>query len=293
MLAVWWLLAAACGTGSSGSDGPVVVATTSILGDIALGVVGDRAEVTVLMPVGADPHDYELSAQQAAALQSADLVVANGLGLEEAFADVLMSIEAEGTEVLTVAPLVDPLPFATGDEGALDPHVWMDPLRNAEAARLVAVALAEVAPGVDWAANAERYAEEMRAADEDIAAQLTAIPDPRRKLVTNHDALGYFAARYDFEIVGVVVPGGSTLADPSSADLSRLVATIQREGIDVIFAETSQPVALAEAVAAEFGGEVAVVELQTGSLGPPGSPADTLVGMLRSNAELIADALGD
>ncbi|HEX6286259.1 MAG TPA: metal ABC transporter substrate-binding protein, partial [Acidimicrobiia bacterium] len=114
----------------------------------------------------------------------------------------------------------------------------------------------------------------------------------RRQLVTNHEALGYFADRYDFEIVGVVIPGGSTLGDPSSAELAELVETIERNDVDVIFTETSEPGSLAEAVAAEAGREVAVVVLFTESLGEEGADAGTLTGMLLENARLIAEALG-
>jgi zinc/manganese transport system substrate-binding protein len=111
-------------------------------------------------------------------------------------------------------------------------------------------------------------------------------------MVTNHEAFGYFAARYGFEVIGVVIPGGSTLAEPSSAELAALVEIMESESVRVIFAETSQPTALAEAVAAELGGDVDVVELFTESLGPPGSGAETLSKMLLTNAERISAALG-
>ena len=123
-------------------------------------------------------------------------------------------------------------------------------------------------------------------------ADCSPIPPERRKLVTNHDALGYFADRYDYEVVATVIPGGSTLGEPSAADLSALVELIAEEGIPAIFAETTAPAALAEAVAAELGEGVEVRTLYTGSLGAPGSGADTYVGMMRTNAATIADALG-
>jgi len=128
--------------------------------------------------------------------------------------------------------------------------------------------------------------------DEEIVSLLEEVGRGRRKLVTNHDSLGYFAERYGFEVVGVVIPGGSTLANPSSEDLAQLVAVIEEEQVRVIFAETTDSTALAEAVAAEVGAEVEVVELHTGSLGEPGTESDTLVGLLLSNAETIAEALG-
>jgi zinc/manganese transport system substrate-binding protein len=120
---------------------------------------------------------------------------------------------------------------------------------------------------------------------------LADIPASRRKLVTNHDSLGYFADRYGFEIIGAVVPGGSTLGDPSSAELAGLVEKISSAGVPAIFAETTEPTALAEAVAREVGDDVVVVELYTGSLGEQGSGADTLIGMLLTDAGRIAGAL--
>jgi zinc/manganese transport system substrate-binding protein len=110
--------------------------------------------------------------------------------------------------------------------------------------------------------------------------------------VTNHQSLGYFSDRYNFEMIGTVIPGGAALANPSSAELARLVATIEREQVPAIFTETIEPDALARAVAAEAGYDVKVVELYTGSLGEAGSDGDTLVGMLASNVRRIAEALG-
>jgi ABC-type Zn uptake system ZnuABC Zn-binding protein ZnuA len=161
----------------------------------------------------------------------------------------------------------------------------------AEAARLVAEALSEVDNEVDWSARADSYSEDLNELHTEIEGMLSTIDDSERFLVTNHDALGYFAARYRFEVIGTVIPGGSTLGDPSSEDLASLVATMRELGVTVVFAETTRPSVLAEAVAAELGGEVQVVELFTGSLGEPGSGAETLIDMLRFDATRIAEAL--
>ncbi len=169
--------------------------------------------------------------------------------------------------------------------------MWLDPVRMAEAGRIIAAELAAIDPTTDWPARAEVYAAEMLAVDAQIREILEAVPPGQRKLVTNHDSLGYFAARYDFDVVGAVIPGGATLADPSSADLAALVAAIEREAVPAIFVETTEPTDLADAVAAEIGADVAVVELYTGSLGAPGSGADSLPGMLLTNAMRIAAAL--
>lgn len=302
------LAVAGCGQGGeaapSGKCGDtLVVATTTILGDVARQVVGNRGSVEVLMPVGADPHSFQPSASQAASLRRAGLVVTNGLGLEEGLHDVIEAAEAEGVTVVEAASFVEPLLFEIGEHedeasgehehGALDPHIWTDPARMAEVVTGLGEALAAADPGcaADHRRAAATYRDELLALDADIEQTLDAVPAGRRKLVTNHHAFGYFADRYGFEVLGAIIPGGGTLAEPSPADLAALVEILRREGVRAIFAETTQQADLAEALAAELGGEVAVVSLFTGSLGEAGSGADTYIGMQRANAERIAAAL--
>ena len=286
------LLFAACGDAATEAGSLRLVATTTILGDVARNIVGDDAAVEVLYPVGADPHGFQPSSRDVAAMEEADLVIANGLGLEEGLTDVLESLEDDGANILEVAEGLEPLPFAVeGDETEGDPHVWLDPLRMGDAARSIATELSSIDPGGDWTARAEEYASELLAADRKTVEILDAVPLETRKLITNPDSLGYFAERYGFEIVGVVVPGGSTLAEPSSSELAALVDQVENEDVPAIFIETTGPSVLAEAVAAEVGEGVAVVELYTGSLGEPGSGADTLIDMLITNAERVAEAL--
>jgi len=292
---------AGCGGAASTTSGVHVVATTTVLGDLVRNVVGDGADVEVLMPVGVDPHEFQASSQQVAAIARADLVVANGLGLEGGLSDVLESAAADGVRVWEVGPDIGPRLFsdapqegdASGsDDGRYDPHFWLDPIRDADAARQLAGQLADVMPGRDWNAPAEAYATQLERANDEIESILAVVPDGRRTLVTNHRAFGYFADRYGFEVVGAVIPGGSTLANPSSAELADLVATMEQAHVPAIFTETVEPDVLAQAVAAEVGSSVKVVELYTGSLGEPGSDGDTLVGMLVTNAHRIADVLG-
>lgn len=276
-----------------------VVATTSILGDVMSELALPTARVEVLMPRGADPHSFQLSAQQGAALRRADLVLVNGLGLEEGMSGALETAASEGVPVVEAASFVEPLPYGPSgeegdDHGSLDPHFWTDPARMAEVVSGVGEALAAADPACAgrWRAATEAYRRELLALDEEIRAILQEVPAERRRLVTNHHALGYFADRYGFTVVGAIVPGGSTLAEPSPADLAALVETLEREGVRAIFAETTRPADLADALAAELGGRVAVVELFTGSLGEPGSGAETYIAMQRTNAERIAAALG-
>jgi len=293
--------------GSGACPGLKIVVTTSILGDVVGNLAAGSGTVETLMPVGADPHSFQVSARQVAALRGADLVVANGLGLEEGMGDAIAAVAAEGVTVVEAASFVEALPFsirgggegtAAGDgeegHGTLDPHIWTDPVRMAEVATGLGEALAAADPACPgrWREAAAAYRGELLRLDEEIAAILEGVPAEQRKLVTNHGSLGYFADRYGFEILGSIIPGGDTLAEPSPADLAALVESLEREGIRAVFAETTQSADLAEAVAAELGRGVEVIGLFTGSLGEPGSGAETYLSMQRTNAERIAGALG-
>jgi zinc/manganese transport system substrate-binding protein len=293
-------LIALSGCDSSGEDnGSIrVVATTTILGDLAQNVIGDAGGVVVLMPIGVNPHDFQPSAQQVAAIQKADIVVANGLGLEEGLGDVLEAAASDGVRVWEVGPDIDPRLFVEApdadehDESLFDPHFWLDPLRDVETARLLAEQLAEIEPDHDWSIGAEAYIAELERVHTESIEMLSVVAEADRKLVTNHRAFGYFSDRYDFKMIGTVIPGGATLANPSSSELASLVETIEREHVPAIFTESVESDTLARTVAAEVGYDIEIVELYTGSLGEPGTEGDTLVGLLRANTRRIADALG-
>lgn len=303
-IAAFSLFAAACASTGDGEAGSSVriVTTTNVLGDVVSQIVGDRAQVEALMPVGVDPHEFQPSSSQVAAMAQADLVVANGLGLEEGILDLLTTLESDGANVLWIGELIDPLPFdrengicdiSDGEmsEGDCDPHVWMDPVRMIDASRRIGGALELIDPSLDWSVGVEAYVGDLEELDADVVDLVETIPPAERLLVASHEALGYFASRYGFEIVGTVVPGGSTLADPSSAELEELVRVIDSLGIPAIFAESLSPRILADAVAAEASHPVDVVVLYTGSLGAPGSEADSYIGMILTDARLIVDAL--
>ncbi len=264
-----------------GGDVPVVVATTSIWGDIATNVSCGAADVVTLVPAGGDPHSYEPSLRDRETLDGAALVVANGLGLEAALDDTLDSIDdGDVFRATEQVPLL-------GD----DPHVWADP---ALIATDVVPAIAESmrTAGLDLDPScAEDYTAELLRVDGEVDTILEVVPPERRRLVTSHDSLAYFAARYGFEIIGAVIPGGSTLGEANPADLADLAAAISDTGVPAIFAEEQHSPADVEALAAEVG-DVDVVTLHTDSLGPPDSDANTYTALLLSNARLIADALG-
>jgi zinc/manganese transport system substrate-binding protein len=295
--------------GEGGCRSLQVVASTTVLGDVAENIIGDGGSVETLMPIGVDPHGFQASARQAASLREADLVVVNGLGLEEGLQDVVDSAAADGIRVLEAGLYVQVLdisgevvPVGSGDdgihgyqEGSVDPHIWLDPFRMADVATGIGEALAALDVGCaeERRAAAASYREELLQVDAEVEHILSVVPAGQRTLVTSHAAFGYFADRYGFEIVGVIIPGGSTLAEPSAADLAALVEVLEREGVHAIFAETTQPMDLANTIADELGAEVAVVSLYTGSLGAPGSGAETYIDMLLTDATLIGGALGE
>jgi zinc/manganese transport system substrate-binding protein len=316
MLVATALVLSSCATGSSADDRPKVVATTTILGDVVAHIAGDEADVTVLMQPGQDPHGFQASASQAATMVDADLIVVNGLDLEEGLEDVIDNAASAGVTVLSLGEQLDPLPWeaavsdehehedadsATSDEHehehehTVDPHWWLDPVRMAQAAELIGGALgaADPANADDWTQRAAAYSDTVLATHDELVTILAAVPPERRLLVTNHNALRYFATRYGFEIVGTVIPSGTTLAAPSPADLADLVATLNDLGLDAVFAETTQPTALADAVAAELSRPVEVVQIYTGSLGPPDSDGADYLSMMRTDARRIAAALAD
>ena len=312
------LVMAACGGGTeepataaesqSGSAELMVLATTTILGDLVRGVAGDNAIVEVLLPIGADPHDFQASSQDGVKIRTADLVVANGLSLEESLIAVFESARQDGARILEVGGFVDPLNWGEGkgvheeegeeDEeehgGGFDPHFWFDPSRVEQAVRLIAEELAEVGGGLtaeEWTSRGERYIEVIRDAAAEAEEILAVVPSSQRKLVTNHDSFSYFGVYFGFEILDTILSGGSTLAQPGTDHLAQLVEILRAEGAPAIFTETTAGSGFARTIAAEFDPPLEVVELRTGSLGPPGSDANTYPKWIVANARLIAEAL--
>ncbi|WP_209559957.1 zinc ABC transporter substrate-binding protein AztC [Frigoribacterium sp. PvP032] len=274
---------------------PRVVVTTNILGDVVGELVGDQADVVTLMPPGADPHSVEISAREAADLRDADLVVSNGLGLEEGLQQHVDSAAAAGVPVVEAGDLIEPLAYAEGDaEGELDPHFWTDPQRMLDVVDGLERELATQVDGLDADAlesATASYRDQLEQLDADLEASFGAIPAERRALVTNHHVFGYLAERYGFRVVGAVLPSGTTLAAPSASDLAGLTDAIEEAGVGTIFADASQPDRLVQVLADEADVEVDVVALHTESLSAPGGGAETYLEMMRSNEQLIATGL--
>lgn len=287
------MLLAACSGGSTTApepnDGLTIVATTSIIGGLVEDLVGDDATVTVLIGAGVDPHGYAASAAVARDLRQADLVVTNGLGLEASLADTLDAAIGDGANVLELGPLVDPRRLPEG----VDPHFWLDPERVAEIMGPLgeAIATADIDGTVDWAARAAAAQDELADIDAEVSEILAVVQPEDRVLVTNHDAFGYFADRYGFEVIATLIPGTSTQADPSAGSFSQLAALIRDRDVPAIFTESSTSPRLAEALAEEVGRDVTVVTLFTESLGDAASGADGYRGLMTTNARAIADAL--
>lgn len=284
---------------SGGEGSGAILATTDIWRDVVANLACDGlAEVSALIPPGADPHSFEPSLRDRAALGDAALVVVNGLDLEEGLEDTIDTVRDDGVAVVAVSDHIDPPPLGGdtgGDDGhaAGDPHIWFDPLRVRSALPALAAALVDEA-GLD--ADAVRaclddYRAELEEVHADVARTLASVPEPARRLVTNHDALPYLADRYGYEVIGTVIPSNSSLAQTNAAQLQRLVATVRSNDVGAIFAESQASSDDAEALGREAGG-VQVVTLFTGALGDEGSGADTYAGFMRTNATLIAEGLG-
>lgn len=290
-VAIVALLAAACGESAGLSDNPedrpTILASTTIWADVTANLVcDDSADVRSIVPAGADPHGFEPSLADRGAMDDAALIVVNGLNLEEGLQDTLDASAGVGASVFTMADQLQAIDA--------DPHVWFDPVQVSNALPALAERLgadAELDAGMLAECLAD-YQSELDLLHEEITDLLSVIAPANRKLVTNHDSLAYFADRYGFEVIGTVIPAPSTLAQTSPAQLEELAGMIADAGAPAVFAESQHSTADVEALAARVG-DVEVVTLFTGTLGPRGTPSDSYVGFMRSNAQTIADALTD
>ncbi len=262
---------AGCGGGdsSSTSDRPSVVVTYSILGAVVADVVGEAADVTVLMPNGSDPHEWQPSAKDIENVQNADLVVTNGLGLEAGLDDVLQQATDDNVKIFVATDHITPRRVGEGegadpaDEdqavGAQDPHIWTDPAVMAE----VVEALSEVlsAMNIEVSEQAAKVSEDLLTLDRNIDESFMGIQDNDRKLVTGHESLGYFARRYNLSLIGAIIPNLSSTAEVSAADMTSLKEKISEQGVRVIFTELGTSSDVADSLASDAG--VRVVELST------------------------------
>ncbi|MGP3977959.1 zinc ABC transporter substrate-binding protein AztC [Streptomyces sp. 8N114] len=295
LLLVCVMLAGLTGCFGTKEGRPTVVVTTNILGDVTRKVVGDEADVKVLMKPNADPHSFGVSAAEAAQIESADLVVYNGLGLEENVLRHVQAAKESDVPTLGVADAVEPLAYRTDETaGKPDPHFWTDPSRVRKAVGIIGTAVAEHVDGVDKGAvkaQATSYGKKVGQLGAWMKQRFDTIPKNGRKLVTNHHVFGYLARRFDFQVVGTVIPSGTTLASPSAADMKSLTTTIEKAGVKAIFVDSSQPDRLARVLKKESKVEVAVIPLFSESLTEKGKGAATYLQMMRSNTKAIVRGL--
>jgi len=273
---------------------PTIAVTYSILGSIVKELVGDRFDVTVAIPNGMDPHEWEPSARDVERLTHADLVVANGLGLEGGMQKALEQARRSGVKFFTAADHItvrrvgrdEGIPSGDPDQaiGAPDPHLWMDPVTMKAVVDALAIELRHDF-GVDLATRAVDLETRLDALDAEIGAKVAGIPAAERKLVTGHESMGYFARRYGFKLMGAVVPSLSSEAETSSADLAALKAVIAKERVPVLFTELGTPPQVVNALARESG--VRCVTLTAHALPPDGS----YFTFMRNLADAIASAL--
>jgi ABC-type Zn uptake system ZnuABC Zn-binding protein ZnuA len=275
-----------------------VVATTSIVGDIVRKIGGDDIDLTVLIPVGVDPHAFVPTPRNLAQISDADVVAANGVGLEEFLGPLLASADA-ASRVVYVSQSIELLSAAaSGDEhqaddahGGADPHTWTDPNNVAIWADNIERALSILDPEhtEGFRERAAAVQNELRDLDAWVRAQVSQIPQAERLIVTDHLQFAYFAQRYGFEQVGTIIPGYSTTAEPSVKELADLEDTIGSLGVKTLFVGKTVNPALAERVAQDTG--TRVVLLYTGSLTEPGGEADNYVDYIRYNVSAIVNAL--
>jgi zinc/manganese transport system substrate-binding protein/manganese/iron transport system substrate-binding protein len=286
------LLVAGCakpaGPWRGDADRPRVVATTTQVADMAAVVGADRIDLVRLLKPGIGAHDYEPSPADVEAIATAQLVVENGVGLESWLHDTIESSGYDG-------PVVDASQGVRLREvgGEPDPHIWQDPRNAVVMAANIERGLARVDPGSAgfYQANLAAYLEALRALDAEVERQTAGLAN--RKVVTNHDAIGYYLDRYHLELVGSVIPSFDSSAELSGRDVRDLVAKVKATGVRAIFSETSLPPRAAETIGREAGVKVVTGEdaLYGDSLGPPGSDGDSYIRMIRHNTRTIVSNL--
>lgn len=296
---------------TSGAEKLNVVATTTLVGDVVRNIGGDAIQLSVLLPIGIDPHRFEPTPQDAALLAEADLIVANGAGLEE-FLDRLLESAAGDVAVIYASEGIALMESVEehhheGEEGheseeahegeeehiheGGDPHVWMDPNLVLVWVDNIEQALSKQDPinASIYKANADSYRKQLVELDAWVRQQVEQVPQANRRLVTDHKSLGYFAARYGFEQVGAVIPSVTSLAEPSAQELAALEDAIRNQGVKAVFVELSVNPSLAQRIAEDT--DVHLVEIYTGSLSESDGPAGNYLDFMRYNVRAIVNAL--
>jgi len=274
-----------------------VVATMTILGDVVRVVGGESIELTTLMPLGTDPHSFDPSPRDAAAVADADVVFMNGVGLE-AFLEPMLENAGGEAEVVTLAEGIELRQVeeeqeedAEHGQGDYDPHVWFDPNNVMVWVKQIEETLSrrDTANAQAYSDRAQAYLSELGELDGWIREQVEGVPEANRSIVTDHDTFGYLAEHYGLRTVGTIVPGYSTLSEPSAQELADLESAIQDLGVRAIFVGKTVNPNLARRVEEDTG--VRLVFLYTGSLSEPDGPAGSYLEFMRYNVSEIVEAL--
>jgi ABC-type Zn uptake system ZnuABC Zn-binding protein ZnuA len=295
------LLVTGCFPGKSRAAAPVI-ATENFLADITRQVAGDRMEVRSLIPAGVDPHAYEPTPQDAAAVAGARLIVVNGAGLES-FLSKLLQTAGQDRPVLEAShglasrtaregEVLEGGTIATGPSTDPDPHFWLDPVMVIRYVQNIRDELSRMDPAGEptYGANADAYIKKLHELDAWITAESARIPPERRKLVTNHETFGYFADQYGFRIIGTVIPGVSSDAAPTARQIARLIDGLKKAGAPAVFLDMGANPQLGQQVAREAGIPV-VTELFTHSLTDASGKAPSYLEMMRYDVNAIVSAL--
>ncbi|MBI4760745.1 MAG: metal ABC transporter substrate-binding protein [Chloroflexota bacterium] len=284
------LFLTSCGSTSPSSDRrPVILTSTTFLADIARNIAGDRLTVESLLPIGVDPHAYQPTPQDAAKVADSKLLIVNGMGYEQFIAPLLENAGGE-RKVIEASAGISPREDAGGEQG-VDPHMWLDPNLVIRYVENIRDGLIKFDPDGEavYRSNAEAYIAQLKELDTWIVEQISQIPAERKLLITNHEALGYFAERYGFTIAGAVIESFSSGASPSAGQMADLIAQIKASGAPAIFLDASDNEALARQIAAETNVRV-VTDLHLESL-TDGAPAATYIDMMKHNVTRIVEAL--
>jgi zinc/manganese transport system substrate-binding protein/manganese/iron transport system substrate-binding protein len=293
---------AGCGSGSAAEspdadDKLRVVATTTQVADFVREIGGDRVQVTQLVKPNASPHEYEPTPAAIQAIGRADLLVKNGVGLEDDW--LPRTVQAAGFDGATVDTSAG-ITLRQGEDEhtgkpADDPHIWHNPLGAQIMCATIEKALIKADPAhkADYQDHFTTYAAKLDTLDKNIERKINSLPADDRKLVTNHDAFGYYVDRYHLTFVGSLIPDFSDQAELSGTRLDSLVAKIKKEKVKAVFGETSLPPKTAKTIADQAGVKVVAGDgsLYGDSLGPKGSAGDTYIKSMEFNTETIVDAL--
>ena len=292
ILTVLALALTACGgkaASPSGTAGSVVLTSTTFLADITRNVAGERVEVESLLPVGADPHSYQPTPQDVTKIVQSKLLIINGAEYEH-FLEPLLENAGGEREVIVASAGLSPEKDPQSEHG-VDPHLWLDPNNVLVYVENIREALTHFDPdgAALYKSNADAYVAQLKDLDIWISEQVSQIPPEKRLLVTNHEALGYFADRYGFTVIGAILPGVSSDASASAGQMSALIDQIKASGVPALFLDEVENPALAQQIADETGVKV-VEDLHLESL-TDGPPAGTYIDMMKHNVTRIIEAL--